>query len=305
MDDAGDGLEAGTGPGDPGGEPLLAGEDVAADQGRGAAAVHQQRRDLRRQAERVFGDEEVAGGDPPERRGVDRFGFGSHDMPGRKALHSLCLRPGDIKRERRGSFCSRRAHHAQHAFERRLGVELASTRTQRFPVSLRQRLQHRADDLDALDRVDAEVRLEALVEADHVARIAGLFLDDGEQHVGQLVAAQHGCGRLVRGLGGDARAVRSPGPPGSAIRSLRSAPGRALIHSCGSRRCCRSTQAQERPPAASHRLRRPGGPRSLRARALPEPRPQEPPHTWAEPSRFAVAAGRGRCRRRRRSCRPP
>ena len=106
MDDAGDRLEAGTGPGDPGGEPLLTGEDVAADQGRGAAAIHQQRGDLGRQAERVFGDEEVAGGDPPERRGVDRFGFGSDDMPGRKALHSLCLRPGDFKRDRCGSFCS-------------------------------------------------------------------------------------------------------------------------------------------------------------------------------------------------------
>ena len=118
-------------------------------------------------------------------------------MPGRKALHSLCFRPGDIKRDRRGSFCSRRAHHAQHAFERRLGVELASTRAQRLSVSLGQRLQHRADDLDALDRIDAEVGLEALVEADHVARIAGLLLDDREQHVGQLVAADRAAGLLL------------------------------------------------------------------------------------------------------------
>jgi hypothetical protein len=89
VDDAGDRAESGTGPGDPGGELVLAGKRLAADQGRGAASIHQQRCDLGRQAEPVLGDQEMAGRDPPERRGVDRFGFGSDDMPGRKALRGL------------------------------------------------------------------------------------------------------------------------------------------------------------------------------------------------------------------------
>ena len=37
------------------------------------------------------------------------------------------------------------------------------------------------EDLDALDRVDAEVGVEVHVEAEHVGRIAGLLGDDGKQ----------------------------------------------------------------------------------------------------------------------------
>ncbi len=230
------------------------------------------------QADAVVGEKEMPGGDLPGRRGVDRFGFGDDDMPGREALRSLCSRPGRFKRDRLRPFRIDRAHEAQHALERGLRVELASIRAERLPVSLGQGLQHRADDLDPLDRIDAEVRFEALVEADHVARIAGLLLDDGEQHVGQLRTAEaraHAvalrgrvrCAALRTGIA-PVRAVRAV----SCVPRLRAWLVRAVRALAGGAAASRRRQRHGRAVAAGRgraaRLRRDVPGRRVRDRRL-------------------------------------
>jgi hypothetical protein len=56
----------------------------------------------------------------------------------------------------------------------------------RHTLGQRQRLDHRSDDLDALDRVDAEVGLEVGVELEHLARVARALAHDLDQALGDV-----------------------------------------------------------------------------------------------------------------------
>jgi len=87
------------------------------------------------------------------------------------------------------------------------------------------------EDLDALDRVDPEVRLEVHVELDHVERVARLLRDDLEEDA--LEAARvEGPGRLGLAVRRDRR-DRRDGRDGRDGRGARGRPGERDRH----RRC--------------------------------------------------------------------
>ena len=87
-------------------------------------------------------------------------------------------------------------------------------------VGQREGLDHRAGDLDPLDRVDAEVGLDVGVEVEHLRRVAGALADDLEQVLWISAAPTAGVA-VAAGAGGGDDAVRSRGA------GARAAPARA------------------------------------------------------------------------------
>ena len=83
-----------------------------------------------------------------------------------------------------------------------LGEELGdlAERAQRSQVlgldhrRLGQAVLHGREDLDSLDRINAQVRVKLHVELEHVDRVARLVGHDGTQRLGDLVAGFAGCG---------------------------------------------------------------------------------------------------------------
>ncbi len=138
----------------------------------------------------IGGEDEVAGLELAQGLFGDGFLLGYHYVPRRVAgryRHSLRARLGGLKRD--GYLADVQPfEHLQHVRQGRSGIELAARLAQGAAVGRRQGLQQGADDFHALDRVDTEVGLQVLLQADHVARVAGALLDDGQQDVLDLAA---------------------------------------------------------------------------------------------------------------------
>ena len=156
-------------------EPLLAVEECRA--GRGAAAIHQQRRDLRRQPAGPSVMRKRPRVTPSAEASIESASAATTCRDGR-----LCAALVSAPATSKGTVAAPSAPAASPCsacLRGSPGRRAASTPFKVLHGIAPAGLQHRADDLDALDRVDAEVGLDPLVEPEHVARIAGPILDDG------------------------------------------------------------------------------------------------------------------------------